>query len=45
MQMKRFREATGTFAEPSAIAGRERVDGGNMLPIYIFYHCNLMVDI
>ncbi|MQL70298.1 hypothetical protein Taro_002611 [Colocasia esculenta] len=27
MQMKRFREATGTFAEPSAIAGRERVDG------------------
>ncbi|MQL85630.1 hypothetical protein Taro_018161 [Colocasia esculenta] len=26
MQMKRFREATETFAEPSAIAGRERVD-------------------
>ncbi|MQM11258.1 hypothetical protein Taro_044164, partial [Colocasia esculenta] len=25
--MKRFRKATGTFAEPSAIAGRERVDG------------------
>ncbi|MQM10480.1 hypothetical protein Taro_043373 [Colocasia esculenta] len=29
MQMKRFREATGTFAEPSAIAGRERVDGAD----------------
>ncbi|MQL84440.1 hypothetical protein Taro_016948 [Colocasia esculenta] len=29
MQMKRFPEATGTFAEPSAIAGRERVDGAD----------------
>ncbi|MQL88495.1 hypothetical protein Taro_021056 [Colocasia esculenta] len=28
MQMKSFREAIRTFAEPSAIAGRERVEGG-----------------
>ncbi|MQL72982.1 hypothetical protein Taro_005315 [Colocasia esculenta] len=27
MQMKSFREAIGGFAEPSAIAGRERVEG------------------
>ncbi|MQM01974.1 hypothetical protein Taro_034735 [Colocasia esculenta] len=27
MQMKSFREAIGTFAEPSVIAGRERVEG------------------
>ncbi|MQL98308.1 hypothetical protein Taro_031013 [Colocasia esculenta] len=29
MQMKSFREAIGGFAEPSAIAGRERVEGAD----------------
>ncbi|MQL81748.1 hypothetical protein Taro_014212 [Colocasia esculenta] len=28
-QMKIFREGVGSFAEPSAIAGRDRIDGGN----------------
>ncbi|MQL89618.1 hypothetical protein Taro_022190 [Colocasia esculenta] len=32
-RMKRFQEATGTFAEPSAIAGRERVDGDEEDPM------------
>ncbi|MQL85332.1 hypothetical protein Taro_017849 [Colocasia esculenta] len=33
--MKRFREATGTFAEPSAIAGRERVDGEDPMVAWV----------
>ncbi|MQM21113.1 hypothetical protein Taro_054147, partial [Colocasia esculenta] len=33
--MKRFREATGTFAEPSAIAGRERVDGKDPMVAWV----------
>ncbi|MQL99451.1 hypothetical protein Taro_032175, partial [Colocasia esculenta] len=34
-RMKRFREATGTFAEPSAIAGRERVDGEDPMVAWV----------
>ncbi|MQL86033.1 hypothetical protein Taro_018550 [Colocasia esculenta] len=38
MQMKSFWEAIGTFAEPSAIAGRERVEG-----VYVHYNMRLRV--
>ncbi|MQL72346.1 hypothetical protein Taro_004687 [Colocasia esculenta] len=34
-KMKCFREATGTFAEPSAIAGRERVDGEDPMVAWV----------
>ncbi|MQL87971.1 hypothetical protein Taro_020536 [Colocasia esculenta] len=30
-RMKSFREGVGSFAEPSAIAGRDRIDGGNVV--------------
>ncbi|MQM04188.1 hypothetical protein Taro_036980, partial [Colocasia esculenta] len=35
MQMKSFREAIGGFAEPSAIAGRERVEGEDPMVAWV----------